>query len=236
MSIIGQAMRNIEMAKSKQNSNYDKVHASVESAMKRNKFFLVLVISIIFIFLLFVIGEIYCRFFTKINTFEISRNLFAPDRFENWGNISNGAAKAFGVMSYTDENGFRIDPNFKDTRSETEILFLGDSVGFAIGVEESQSAIGLLRQALPGIRLYNSSCIGYCVKDYKNVLEFFAPGHPNIKFVYVIMCLNDIYDQSSIEIRKAAGKDPQQAIPENFVTRAMKIIFTPKNFINKKKT
>lgn len=187
---------------------------------------LALMITIIFCFLLLGIGEFYCRYFTRIHFNGNSYNLFVPNRFgESIGNLVNGKAVSFGAVCYTDENGFRIDPAFKDTNSDKAILLCGDSVGFGCGVEENQTASGLLRQALPDIRFYNSCCIGYWNKDYKNVVDLFVPAHPNVKYVYIIMCINDTYNKSSVEIRKHLGEDPKQAVKQDAVTMAKNYAF-----------
>jgi GDSL-like lipase/acylhydrolase family protein len=152
------------------------------------------------------LGEGYCRLFTRINFLDSSPNLFVADRF-GWsrGNVVNGRATAFGHTVYTDGNGFRIDPDFPDPGSARAVLFLGDSVGFGSGVDEEDSALGRLRRARPGWRVYNASVIGYGVRDYVNVLDAFLPAHPEVKAVYVLMCLNDIHDLSDLAIQERLG-------------------------------
>jgi hypothetical protein len=194
--------------------------------MKLSEKLLVSLIAILLLLLLLGAGELFCRFFARINTFEISRDLYVPRRFgSSLGHVSNGNAVAFGVLCHTDENGFRVDPTFKDTECDKAILFLGDSVGFGVGVPEDQTAIGLLRRSLPGVRFYNSSVIGYWAGDYKNVVDFFIPEHPQIKTVYAIMCLNDIVDESATDIRDVFSLGIPQQMPDNIATRAMKFGF-----------
>jgi lysophospholipase L1-like esterase len=157
-------------------------------------------------------SEAYCRGCTRINFLDNSPDLFAANRFgESRGNLVNGRAVSFGETIYTDDNGFRIDPTFKDPDAPRAVLFLGDSVGFGTGVEESKIAAGLVRRALPDRRVYNSSVVGYWLKDYENVANAFLPAHPEVKDVYVLMCLNDIYDLSALEIKKRLGQSPDDA-------------------------
>lgn len=156
---------------------------------------------------LLALGEAYCRLFTRIHFLDSSANLFVPDRF-GWsrGNLANGRGTAFGHPVHTDANGFRIDPDFPDSQDGRAVLFLGDSVAFGSGVDEKDSALGRLRRARPGWRVYNASVIGYGLRDYVNVLDAFLPGHPDVKAVYVLMCLNDIHDLSDLAIQERLGR------------------------------
>jgi lysophospholipase L1-like esterase len=182
---------------------------------------LALAVSTMAVVALLGVGEFYCRRFMKVNFLGNSRNLFVANRFGNSrGNLAAGEAVSFGVKVFTDENGFRIDPQFKDARSSRAILFLGDSVGFACGVEERQSAVGLLRRSLTNVRLYNSSSIGYCLMNYKDVVDYWLPQHKDVQAVYVLMCLNDIYDESAIEIRKSLGQAPEDRVSKDMVVLA----------------
>jgi len=153
------------------------------------------------------LGEAYCRLFTRIHFLDSSPNLFVPDRF-GWsrGNVMSGRATAFGHLVQTDANGFRIDPDFPDSASGRAALFLGDSVAFGSGVDEKDSTLGRVRRARPGWRVYNASVIGYGLRDYVNVLDAFLPAHPEVKAVYVLMCLNDIHDLSDLAIQERLGR------------------------------
>ena len=155
---------------------------------------------------LLAVGEGYCRLFTRINFLDSSPNLFVPDRFgSSRGNVVSGRATAFGHTVYTDGNGFRIDPGSPESGSGRAVLFLGDSVAFGSGVDEEDSAVGRVRRAARGWRVYNASVVGYGLRDYVNVLQAFLPNHPEVKAVYVLMCLNDIHDLSDLAIEEGLG-------------------------------
>jgi GDSL-like lipase/acylhydrolase family protein len=100
----------------------------------------------------------------------------------------------------TDANGFRIDPTFRGPISGDAVLILGDSVSFGVGVDASKTAAGLLQRAIPQVRFYNSSVIGYGLHDYANVVGTFVPRKPEIKYVLLFYCLNDIYDTNAEQI------------------------------------
>ena len=169
-------------------------------------------------------GEGYCRLFTRINFLDSSPNLFVPDRFgSSRGNLVSGEGTSFGHSVHTDENGFRVEPAFPEPRSGRAVLFLGDSVGFACGVDEADSALGLLRRARRDWRVYNASVVGYSVRDYKNVLEAFVPAHPEVRAVYVLMCLNDIHDLSAVEIETRLGGRPAVGPPGAEAPRRLRL-------------
>ena len=170
-------------------------------------------------------GEAWCRLFTRIHFLDSSPDLFVPGRF-GWsrGNVVNGRATAFGHLVVTDGNGFRVDPDFPDPVSGRAALFLGDSVAFGSGVDERDSALGRLRRARPGWRVYNASAIGYGLRDYVNVLDAFLPAHPDVKAVYVLMCLNDIHDLSDLAIQERLGHLAPAAPPPGQPSRDLVLI------------
>lgn len=88
---------------------------------------------------------------------------------------------------------------------ESAILILGDSVGFGVGLRENKTVSGLLQANLPLTKVYNSSVVGYCTCDYKNVVENFLPSHEEIKVVYLFFCLNDLSTYSAIYFDKNAN-------------------------------
>jgi hypothetical protein len=181
---------------------------------------LTLALSTMIVLCLVSVAELYCRRNLKVHFLGNSRNLFVANRFgSSRGNLTNGAAVSFGVTVNTDENGFRIDPHFKDPAGCNAVLILGDSVGFACGVEEPQSTVGRLRCTLTNTRFYNSSSIGYCLKDYEAVVHHWLPKHRDVKAVYVLMCLNDIYDDSASQIRENL-EQARASVPTNVVVMA----------------
>jgi lysophospholipase L1-like esterase len=149
-------------------------------------------------------GELYCRWFTRINFLGISRGIFVSQAFgDSYGNRPDYRGVAFGADVQTDANGFRIDPAFSQPSGGDAVLILGDSVSFGVGVDASKTVTGLLQRAMPRLRFYNASAIGYGLHDYANVVGTFLPQKPEIKYVLLFYCLNDIYDTSAQEIEAA---------------------------------
>jgi hypothetical protein len=157
--------------------------------------------SVTLVLLIVCAGELYCRWFTRINFLGISRGMYVAHAYgDSYGNRPDHRGTAFGVEVQTDSNGFRIDPTFRSPASGDAILILGDSVAFGAGVDPSKTVAGLLQRALPSSRVYNSSVIGYGLHDYANVVSHFLPGKPEIKHAILFYCLNDIYDTSAEQI------------------------------------
>jgi lysophospholipase L1-like esterase len=162
---------------------------------------LLVVLSVILILLAVCAGELYCRWFTRINFLGISRGMFISRAFgDSYGNRPDYRGMAFGADVQTDANGFRIDPTFRGPTGGDAVLILGDSVSFGVGVDAAKTVPGLLQRAMPQVRFYNSSVIGYGLHDYANVVETFVPRKPEIKYVLLFYCLNDIYDTNAEQI------------------------------------
>ena len=156
-------------------------------------------------------GELYFRYFTRINFQGTSRDMFIDRKFGNtYGNAPDYEGISFGAKVRTDQNGFRIDPTFRDPTSNIAVLIIGDSVAFGPGVEESKTFVGRLRRSMPNIRFYNSSVIGYGLHDYANVVEQFVPLKPEIKYVLLFYSLDDVSDVSAQQIVQAVS-GPEQA-------------------------
>jgi hypothetical protein len=165
---------------------------------------LLVVCSLALILLVACAGELYCRWFTRINFLGVSRGMFVSRAFgDSYGNRPDFRGAAFGAAVQTDSNGFRIDPAFRGPSAGEAVLILGDSVSFGVGVDASNTVGGLLQRATPQVRFYNSSAIGYGLHDYANVVSTFVPRKSEIKYALLFYCLNDIYDTSAQEIEAA---------------------------------
>jgi hypothetical protein len=165
---------------------------------------LLILCSVVLIFFVVCAGELYCRWFTRINFLGVSRGLFVSRAFgDSYGNRPDYRGEAFGAQVQTDANGFRIDPAFREPRGGDAVLILGDSVSFGVGVDAAKTVGGLLQRSIPQVRFYNSSAIGYGLHDYANVVGTFVPKKTDIKYALLFYCLNDIYDTSAEEIEAA---------------------------------
>ena len=116
----------------------------------------------------------------------------------------------YGIESYTDSLGFRVPAEdigreYRNSEKET-ILIVGDSVAFGNGVQEKQTMAGLLRTSFPNIQIHNAAVPGFDLKDYADVTHNLVSTLPNIKAIFLIYCLNDVYLDSASELQKQLNK------------------------------
>ena len=182
--------------------------------------------SLIFAIFLLLVAEGAVRLFSDQHFLGYSRKLFIPHAFgASRGNAQSVEAIAFGGKVFTDANGFRVPrsslgkPASEDD-GRPEIVLLGDSVGFGSGVPEEETMAGLLRNALPRWNVINASVVGYSTNDYKNVFDHFVADRQSIDHIFLIFCMNDVSDYSSVNIRAslteqevAKGTDNDQNQP-----------------------
>jgi hypothetical protein len=169
-------------------------------------------ISILLIFSLIGIGEIYCRYFTRINFLDNSRGLFTYKRFgEAFGNTPNFEGISFGEKVYIDGEGFRYDPNFRSNvpADAPALLLVGDSVAFGTGLTDDKTIAGNLRGWMPTTKVLNTSTIGYDTFAYKAAVQDRVANHPEIKTVAIVFCLNDVIDASAQLIRSQNGQETE---------------------------
>jgi hypothetical protein len=165
--------------------------------------FLLVVGSLLGLLLIGGIAELAVRAFSAVDLLGNSRNLFVAEAYgTSKGNAPNVEASSFGILVYTDGYGFRVPKGgVPDDEGKSEaILVLGDSVGFGPAVAEADTFAGLLRARFADKRIYNSSVIGYSTPDYRNVIDAFLPGHPEVKAVVLLYCLNDVSPASARNI------------------------------------
>lgn len=167
-------------------------------------------VSCFMIFVVLLLGEVYCRYFTRINFLDNSRELFIPNMYgRSWGNKPNFEGVSFDHKFHIDSEGFRADPqsNLAVPENAPAILIMGDSVAFGAGVEDNETITEYLRRDIPDRRFYNATAIGYNTFDYKNVIESLLKQKPGIKTVALFFCLNDIHDASAMQIKLASNSD-----------------------------
>ena len=142
--------------------------------------------SLVVCLLILLLGEAYARIFSDVPFLGHSRNLFITNAYgTSYGNVRNSYGISFGVKVYTDEHGFRISNNESVYQQDYDksILILGDSVGFGPGVKADKTFVGLLKNNLL-MKVYNSSVIGYNIRDYKNVIDNFYLKLPHERLNY----------------------------------------------------
>jgi hypothetical protein len=169
-----------------------------------------LTMSSLMVVVLLGLGELYCRWFTRINFLDNSSGVFTYRRYGNtYGNTPNFTGVSFGEAFSTDADGFRTD-GAAYPGSATAILIMGDSVAFGPAIKDDVAIRGNLRRAMPGTKIYNGAAIGYDTFDYKAAISGILTTRPEIKTVLLFFCLNDVNDASAQLIR---SQSPQTGDP-----------------------
>lgn len=116
----------------------------------------------------------------------------------SYGWEPNATGICFGKQVTIDEYGFRklTCPQ----KYDSSWLVLGDSVAFGVGVDTQDTFVQLLQNSLPNIRVWNTSVIGYDMRNYRDTLNHFTVETqiiPRPQRVLLFICLNDIDLQST---------------------------------------
>ena len=158
--------------------------------------------------------EITIRYYSDVKLFGNSEDLFVANRFfDSYGNNSNGEYISFDEKVYTDSAGFRVphDGYNYPANPSKRILFLGDSIAFGPGVPETKTFIGKTRTNHPNWLVHNSSVIGYAFYDYLNVARTLTIDN-SYDLALLVVCLNDIYDTSSRNIKENVLRDNDRSM------------------------
>jgi len=105
-------------------------------------------------------------------------------------------SKEFQYTVYTDDHGFRIGSIDTQHPDHCDVLFLGDSFLFGVGVDEEQSLVGRLRPNAPNWVICNAGVPGYGTDQELLTLSalytrrFLHPG----SVVVLLTFINDFTD------------------------------------------
>lgn len=90
---------------------------------------------------------------------------------------------------YTDQNGYRFSGQ-KYSADKKNLVFLGDSLTYGMGVKYEHSFIGILEKKMPNYNIYNLGVPGYGIQKYYFKLKEFL----KIKSVEKIVLTLDLTD------------------------------------------
>lgn len=134
----------------------------------------------------------------------VDKNLinFSSEPYQNNKNV---ISRVFNKKVFTDNNGFRVPKyGYNYNLNNKSFLILGDSVGFGVGVNEEESVFGILRKDFKTINFYNSSVVGYNIKNYYQVLNKHK-SLKNLKDIIIFFCINDIHMEESVKLVNEIG-------------------------------
>jgi hypothetical protein len=124
-------------------------------------------------------------------------NLYAPDAELGVRLLAGESMKlAFGGNPLTTVrvNGDGLRGEELGAPSADEVLVLGDSQVFGLGVEENETASAKLQAMLPGAKVVNAGVPTYGPPEYEKVLaEMLAKRKPK-RVIYVVNMANDLFE------------------------------------------
>ena len=151
----------------------------------------IIIINLIIFSLIILFAEIIIRTFKLSQLHGVDRNLLNLES-ETVLNQRNTEAVIFGIKAYTDKYGFRIPSKDFKYKYSSSILVLGDSVSFGVGVDESKTFVGILRNKI-NLNIYNASVAGHNIIDYSTLIKDYNQTFKDISKVIVFICLNDVH-------------------------------------------
>ena len=92
----------------------------------------------------------------------------------------------------TDQNGYRFSGK-KRSQNKKNLVFLGDSLTYGMGVKYSDSFIGLLEKRMPNYDIYNLGVPGYGFQKYYYKLNEFLKKN-SVEKIIVTLDLTDVAD------------------------------------------
>ena len=150
----------------------------------------IIIINLIIFSLIILFTEIIIRTLKLSQLQGVDRNLLNLES-ETVLNQRNTEAVIFGITAYTDKYGFRIPSKDFKYKYSSSILVLGDSVSFGVGVDESKTFAGILRNKI-NLNIYNASVAGHNIIDYSTLIKDYNQTFKDISKVIVFICLNNL--------------------------------------------
>jgi lysophospholipase L1-like esterase len=153
----------------------------------------------------------------SVNFVGTDRRLFAPAGEDGYGNAPGFSGRAFGVEVRIDGEGFRAgrNPEQQAANFTDEVIFVGDSVSFGVGVPDGRTFVELFAAAHPDFRTINAAVIGYSLEDYvAAVRRLLERPRPAPRHVLLGFCLNDVSPSSKAEILASLAGPPASARAE----------------------
>ena len=156
---------------------------------------------IIFIFLFIISDVVFSNFIFKRSVdnkcyehidegrfYRLRKNCFANMRF---------VSTVDSYKVYTDKNGIRYSGEKRISKDEN-LVFLGDSSTFGLGVEWKDTFTGIIEKKFLKYNVYNLGMPSYSPTVYKYVLEEFIKNNKKkISKVFVFIDLTDVSDEGT---------------------------------------
>ena len=155
----------------------------------------IIFINFIIFFLIILSIEVFFRFILNITPQGISSGIINEDSSKptfNYSNVEKG--KIFGKRVFTDKNGFRVTKNKKINKyqkNQENIYFVGGSVTFGSGVNQTKTFSGIINKKFENINIYNAGVMGSNLANNYFIIKNKIKTE-NLKKIYVNFSLDDI--------------------------------------------
>ena len=135
--------------------------------------------------------------------------IIATDRYGTSNGLTPGAsATVWGKDFHSDALGGRSTGQ-EVSDSSYYWLYLGDSVGEGVGVDDSSCAVSRTARSVKDMRLVNLAHIGHSTCDEWNVLRAWTDTCSRVRRVTVLYALNDVYGKASTQqLPQVCGTEP----------------------------
>ena len=168
--------------------------------------------------------EFVVRLTTDVGRLGVEGTLFTNNAWlDSYGNTPNISAVAFGVKVQTNEFGFRVRPGERAESPQIgDVLILGDSVAFGVGVEYQDIAASIVAAALPTNQVSNAAVIGHSTADHLNVAKVLLTKYPNsVQHIVVVYCLNDLSEASARRIQNRSADTRAKVVTPAVITAGL---------------
>jgi hypothetical protein len=155
--------------------------------MKKIIIFNILIISLIVLFL-----EILLRLFSDMTPQGVSKGIINKDSSNpnfNYSNVDKG--RVFGSRVFTNDSGFRISQGTVSSVDNFNVYFIGGSVTFGNGIDQSETFTGILNEKFKKINIHNASVIGSDIKNNYYILKE-KIKKDKVKKIFVSFSLDDL--------------------------------------------
>ncbi len=183
----------------------------------------IFIINIIIILIIIIFIEGILRIFSNITPQGISKGIISTSNNPvfNFENINQG--KVFGVNVFTDKNGFRISEKTRveSQKNQKKIYFVGGSVTFGSGVNQSKTFSGVLNEEIKYLEIVNASVIGSNLKNNLDIVKK-KIDVDNLERIFVNFSMDDLMDISQVVNNEETKKLLNGKEESNFISNLKK--------------
>ena len=197
----------------------------------------IFIINIIIVLTIIIFIEGILRIFSSITPQGISKGIIntSNNPVFNFANINQG--KVFGVNVFTDKNGFRISEKIRaeSQKNQKKIYFVGGSVTFGSGVNQSKTFSGVLNDEIKYLEIVNASVIGSNLKNNLDIIKKKIDVN-NLERVFVNFSMDDLVEIRQIVNNEETKESLSDKEENNFISnlKKNKILMFINNFVRSK--